>query len=241
MRSPTIKKHLVAVVAVALLAGCGGKGESEPESTAPADNGVAALAPNEALQRATTAVRNAKSYHLVGDVDNDGQKMTLDFKVTGSDLGGRVSTDDGTVELLSVAGQQYIRPDEKFWAKNLGAQASGEIVKLMGEKWAKVSKKDDFSQLFDIANIDELLKPDGTLTKGAAKEFDGVKTIGLVDGDKSGTLYVATTGEPYPIRMEGDQDTAGQITFSEFGATFDDVKAPSEDQVVDFDQLKSKK
>ncbi|MFC8297261.1 hypothetical protein [Micromonospora orduensis] len=241
MRPTTIRRSMVAVVAAALLAGCGGGGDgAQPESTAPADNGVAALAPNEALQRATTAVKNAKSYHLVGDIDNDGQKMTLDLKVAGSDLGGQVSTGEGTVEVLSVAGQQYIRPDEKFWAKNAGAQASDEMVKLMGDKWAKVSKKDDLAQLFNIANIDELLKPDGTMTKGDAKEIDGVKTIGLVDGDKSGTLYVATTGEPYPIRLEGGQDATGQITFSEFGATFDDVKAPPADQVVDFDQLKRK-
>ncbi|MEK8110176.1 hypothetical protein NKG94_49400 [Micromonospora sp. M12] len=102
-------------------------------------------------------MKNAKSYRLAGDLDNDGQKMTLDFKMTGSDLAGQVSTNDGTVELLSVAGQQYIRPDEKFWAKNAGAQASGEIVKLMGDKWAKVSEKDDFTQLFDVANADKLL------------------------------------------------------------------------------------
>ncbi|MGC4880519.1 hypothetical protein ACLQ26_30115 [Micromonospora sp. DT43] len=242
MRSTTVRGSVLAFVVAALLSGCGGGGDDgKPESTAPVDNGVAALAPNEAVQRATTAVRNAKSYHLVGDIDNDGQKMTLDFKVTGSDLGGRVSTDEGSVDLLSVAGQQYIRPDEKFWAKNAGAQASDEIVKLMGDKWAKVSAKDDFSQLFDVANIDKLLKPDGTMTKGEAKEIDGVKTIGLVDGDKSGMLYIATTGEPYPMRIEGNQDSPGQITFSEFGATFDDVKAPPEGQVVDFDQLKNKK
>ncbi|MFF0154929.1 hypothetical protein [Micromonospora sp. NPDC005203] len=240
MRLTTIRRGMVAVVAMALLAGCGdGDGGQQPASNAPADNGVAALAPNEALQRATTAVKNAKSYRLTGDIADDGQKMTLDFKMTGSDLTGQISTNDGTVELLSVGGQQYIRPDEKFWAKNTGAEASGEIVKLMGDKWAKVSQKDEFTQMFDVANVDGLLKPDGTITKGAAKEINGVQTIGLVDGKKEGTLYIATTGEPYPVRVEGSNaDGASQITLSDFGATFDELKAPAADQIVDFDQLK---
>ncbi|MEK8110175.1 hypothetical protein NKG94_49395 [Micromonospora sp. M12] len=76
------------------------------------------------------------------------------------------------------------------------------------------------------------------MTKGEAREIDGVKTVGLVDGDKDGTLFIATTGEPYPVRMEGGADSPGQITFSDFGATFDELKAPPANQVIDFDQLK---
>jgi hypothetical protein len=114
------------------------------------------------------------------------------------------------------------------------------VVKLMGDKWAKVSKKNkDFADLFGVANVDELLKPSGTLTKGETKDVEGVNTIGLVDkSTKGGTLYVATTGEPYPIRMEGSDTAQGQITFSDFGATFDDLKAPPEAEVVDFEKLK---
>jgi len=35
-----------------------------------------------------------------------------------------------------------------------------------------------------------------------------------------------------------DRGSESQITFSDFGATFDDLKAPPEAEVVDFEKLK---
>lgn len=246
MRTGTISRSAIALAAAAaFLAGCGGsgKGGGEPLSTGPTDNGVSALAPNEVLERSTTALKTAKSYRIKGNINtDDGKKMDLDFRVVGSDLGGRLSVDGATVELLSVGGQQYIRPDAKFWQQNVGPDAAENIVKLMGEKWAKVPPGNkDFANMFGVASLDKLLKPDGSLTKGETQDIDGVKTIGLVDGSaKGGTIYIATTGEPYPIRLQSKDATEGQLTFSDFGATFDDVQAPPDAQVVDFEKLKRK-
>ncbi len=234
------------MAAAALLTGCGGSGNGggEPESTGPTHNGVSGLAPNEILQRSTTALKNAKSYRIKGNINtDDGTKMGLDLRLVGSDLGGLLSVDGTSVEMLSVGGQQYIRPDAKFWQQNADSPDAAEnIVKLMGDKWAKVpSGNKDFADMFGVASVDKLLKPDGSLTKGETQDIDGVKTIGLVDGSaKGGTIYIATTGEPYPIRLQSKDATEGQITFSDFGATFDDVQAPPEAQVVDLEKLKRK-
>lgn len=246
MKTATIRRSVITLAATAaFLSGCGGSGDggAEPESTGPTDNGISALAPNEILERSTTAVKNAKSYRIKGNIKTDEGNMDLDLRVAGSDLGGRLTMDGATVELLAVGGQQYIRPDAKFWQqKSDSPEAAENIVKLMGDKWAKVpAGNKDFSDMFGVASLDELLKPDGSLTKGESRDIDGVKTIGLVDESaKGGTLYVATTGEPYPIRVESKDTTEGQLTFSDFGATFDDVQAPPEAQVVDFEKLKRK-
>lgn len=243
MRTMSMRRSAITVAAAAaLLTGCQGDKTGEPEAPAPTDNGVSALAPNEILARAKAAIQQAKSYRIKGNANAEGRKMTLDFRVSGTNLGGRVSMDGANVEVLSIAGQQYMRPDEKFWVNVAGAAKAEEVVKLMGDKWAKVPTDDkDFADLFSIANIDDLLKPDGTLTKGAAKDVNGTKTIGLVDSSADGgTLYVATIGEPYPVRLESQNPGEGQITFSDFGATFDDLKAPAEAEVIDLEQLSRK-
>ncbi len=234
-----------------LLAGCGnqdGGGGTDgggtpggaPASAAPTDNGVAALDPKAIVDKAVGALGSAKSFTLKGDITTDSQKIGLDVKVSGSDVLGTMTLDGARVELLRVGGQMFIRPDEKFWTQTVG-DAGATMVQLMGDKWAKLSSKDaDFQEFFQIAEPAELLKPEGTLSKGATKTVNGVEAIGIVEaGADGGTLYVATTGEPYPVLVEGPAGQ-GQLAFGDFGATFDDIKAPAAADVIDLDKLMGK-
>jgi hypothetical protein len=234
-------------LAGALLAGCGGNNDDggtpsggASTSSAPADNGVAALEPQAILDKAVAALSSAKSYSVKGNISTEGQKFGLDIKVSGDDVLGTMTLGDAKLELLRVAGQAYIRPDEKFWNQYAGSSAE-TIVQVMGDRWGKVSSKDtDFNDFFQIAEPAELLKPDGTITKGSTKTVGGVKAIGLVEsGTDAGTLYVATTGEPYPLMLEGNAGD-GQLTFGDFGATFTDIKAPATADVIDLDKLTKK-
>jgi hypothetical protein len=101
------------------------------------------------------------------------------------------------------------------------------------------SDQKDLASLFDVANPDELLKPDGKLTKGKPKEISGVPAIGLVEsGSDAGTLYVATTGKPYPVELAGKDGST--LAFTSIGATFTDIKAPSAGQVLDLAALAGK-
>lgn len=230
---------LTFAVAGSLLTGCQSGDTQEPGPVGPTDNGVSALAADEILERAKGALQQAKSYRMKGNGSSDGKKMSLDFRVSGTDVGGRLTMDGANIEVLAIAGHQYIRPDEKFWSTFAGPDKAHEFAKLMGDKWVAVPNGDkSFGGLFGAANVDEILKPDGTLTKGEPKDLDGTKAIGLVDGGaEGGTLYVATTGEPYPLRMVSTKPAEGQVSFTDFGATFDDLKAPAEADVVDLAQL----
>jgi hypothetical protein len=242
MRTTATKRRAITLVmAAGLLSGCaggdGGQGSATPSPT-PSDNGISTLAPDEVLRRATAALKSARSYRIKGGMDADGKRMDLDFRVAGANLGGRLSMEGASIELLSVDGRQYIRPDEKFWERIGGPGAAEKVAKVIGDKWAELPESEkDFADLFGIANVEELLEPSGTLARGPIKDFDGVKALGLVD-QRGNTLYVAMTGEPYPIRMEGSTTKEGQLTLSEFGAIFDNLIAPPETEVVDFEKLR---
>ena len=246
---------ITITTAAILLSGCGGKKAADSPaaapaasavsapaastSSAPADNGVAALTADQILERAKTALKAANAFHVKGSVVDKGQRTTMDFKTRAGALLGSLAIGKAKIELLTVAGKQYMRPNEAFWATSLDRTKAHTMAKLMGDKWAKIpDKNQDFTNLFSAASIDELLKPGGKLTKGQTKEVDGVPAIGLVENSSDGgTLWVATTGEAYPLRLQPKNPSEGGIAFSEFGATFPEIKAPPEAQVIDFETL----
>jgi hypothetical protein len=43
--------------------------------------------------------------------------------------------------------------------------------------------------------------------------------IALHDTSEDGTLYVATTGPPYPIRIQNSGSRGGELNFGDFDAT----------------------
>ena len=121
------------------------------------------------------------------------------------------------------------------------SKGNSSVAALLRGKWLKGSAiSGDLSSFGEIADVDQLLKPSGELSKGETKDVNGTPAITLeeksADGDK---LYVATVGPPYPLRIEGEGGgSRGTLDFSEFGAEVD-IKAPLSTEVVDIDQLPS--
>jgi len=236
------------MIAFALVAGGCKKGTTEaaapttpttPVSSAPAGNGLEALTADQIHAKAKAALTAAKSFHVNGSGEESGQKLIADVKASGQDLFGSVTIGQAKVELLAVGGQRFMRPNEAFWVTS-GAKEAKTIAAVVGTRWVKLSAKDkDMAELFDIANVDGALDPDGKLTKGTGKDIGGTPTVGLVDdGDPGGTLYIAATGEPYPLKLEGKDGST--TTFGEFGATFAEIKAPAAADVLDLDSLQGK-
>ena len=166
--------------------------------------------------------------------------MAIDFKISGKDMAGSMEIGKAKVRLLSVGGSQYVKGDQKFWAESTGsAKDAKAMTKLIGDRWAKIPSDDkSLGELFNAGSINDLLKNSGKVTKGTAKEIDGVPAIGLVDkGPEGGTLYVATVGEPYPLRIEAPGSDGQAMTFSAFGKTFAEIKAPAEADFIDFGDM----
>jgi hypothetical protein len=66
----------------------------------------------------------------------------------------------------------------------------------------------------------------GALTKGATGTVDGRGVIAVHDASRQGTLYVATSGPAYPIRIQNESSDRGQIDFRRFNAKVV-VRAPA--------------
>ena len=241
---------MVTLCATALLgAACGGgdgtsstaagrAGQSSAAAT-PADNGVADLGADAILAKAKAALKGAGAVRIKGTGGSGTDRFALDVRYSGSDAEGTFSSDGQPIELRRVGSTVYLKASKEFWTKS-GNAAAGE---LLAGKWLKTPLTDQrFAGLAEFTDLsktaDGLLDPDGTVSKGTRKTVAGIPAIGLRSGkEDDGQLYVATTGQPYPLQiMSTDAKDPGQVDFTDFGKKTP-VAAPAAEEVVDVTKL----
>ncbi len=221
----------IALVA-ALLSACGGSGGSSGGS----DNGVASKSAEAILAATTAATSNLSALHMSGSLTSNGTPITLDlYLVSGKGATGTLSENGLSFKLISVGKLVFINGSAKFWEK-FGGKAAAT---LFNGKWLKTTTSSpSFGSLAALTNLHDLfgklLGSHGALKKAAATTIDGQKVIGLTDTAKGGTLYVATTGKPYPVQLTSPKPGTGHITFSGFNQPVS-ITAPSSS--VDISQL----
>jgi hypothetical protein len=234
-----------ALVTGLALVGCGGDEvdsandvAAPAESTAPETNGVEGLSADEILEEAKNAATAADSVRISGEVVDDGSTIVIDMQYSGDGSSGTIGTDGATLELLRVGTDQYyMKADADTWEQLTGEAASGEIF---ADRYVRIPGEDeslgDLTSFLDFESfVQEALNPDGAIEKGETAEVNGVQAIGLVDQDSEdgGTLWVALTGEPYPLRIESpDGSGEGAVDFLDWGEAVD-IQAPAEDEVID--------
>ncbi|GLW27686.1 hypothetical protein [Actinoplanes regularis] len=240
-----INKSAAAAVAVAglLLAGCQpaekdrvGAAPSASVSAAPIGNGIPALGAAEILNRASTQVKAAKTYRVSGNVTSEGATIEFDMTVAGKDKTGTMTMGGAKIELLVVDGVEYGRMDKKFWTSMLGPELGKKMAAQMKGRWIKSpkGKANPATEWFDAVDIDKMLDEEAassSLTKGALTEFNGTPVIILTDEDSGASLYVATTGQPYLLKV-GDIG-GSRMVFSDFDKEFPEIKAPAPSQVME--------
>jgi hypothetical protein len=199
----------LALVTVALvLAGCGGSSSSS-------SNGVADKSPTEILAATKTAADAASSVHVSGSIVSSGSPITLDMHLRAGKGGrGSLSENGLAFQLIQTGGTVYIKGSPAFY-KRIGGTAAAQL--LQG-KWLKAAaSSSDFaslSQLTDLRQlVDQTLAKPGSLTKGQTTTVNGQKVVGLTDRTKGGTLYIAATGQPYPIEITKSGSGGGKIVF----------------------------
>lgn len=233
----------VAVTAVALLgSACGGTSTSGSGTPGPAvlpvvSNSVAELPADQIVQRARAELKGASSVQLTGTIKTGAEVLDLNIRYRGSAAAGRITTGGNTFELRRTGETVYVMASRDFWQRSRGERAA----QLLAGKWLKATRSDPrLGKLGDLLDLsmaaDGIIEGNGTLSRGDRQTVAGVETIAVrsttAAGQDGGTLYVATTGKPYPVRVASAGNAEGAVTFSRFGSTLVEP-APGAEQVVD--------
>ena len=219
----------IGLVSVALLAaGCGGGGSKS--------NGEADKTAKEIVADAKAAAKKASSVHYSGSIAQSGTPLKVDIRIDGTKGGaGSITIQGAPVEIVRVGNEAYLKGSAAFYKQIAGTAAA----QLLNGKWLKGSATSgELAALAELTDINQLfeaaLNPDGTITKGKETTVDGQKVI-AIQSSEGGTLYVATTGEPYPVEIkQASGDSTGAVHFDAWNEKVD-VTAPKD--AVDVSKL----
>ncbi len=193
------------------VAGCGGA----------SDNGVAAKSPDAIVNSATSAVSGVKSVHVSGTVTSNGSPITLDLSlVAGKGGGGQMSQSGLSFKIIDLNNIVYLNGSDDFW-RHVGGNAAAQ---LFHGKWLRAPATGQFASIAALTDVrtlfSKLLSSHGMLAKGGTSTVGGQKVIAVRDTTMGGTLYVATTGPSYPIKISKSGSDAGHILFDRYNQAF---------------------
>lgn len=222
------------VLAVVMLAGCG--------SSSFSGNGVASKAPAEILAAAKSAAASAATVHVAGSIVSEGKPISLDMELIGSNgVGnnggkGRLTVGGLGIDLIDIDRAVYVKGTTAFYTHFAGARAA----RLLRGKWLKGSAAHgplaSLASLADLGNvIDSTLGDHGPLSRAAPATLSGQRAVGVTDAANDGTLYVATSGAPYPLEIR--KSGAGRIVFDRWNKPVS-LQAPA--NAININQLHSR-
>jgi hypothetical protein len=226
---PPSPAGLLAAVAIAatVLSGCGSSSDG---------NGVAAKTPAQIVAGAKILADAAKSVAVSGTVRTATSPITVKLILLAGKGGrGLISENGISFQLVQIHGTVYIKGSPAFYSQIAGARAA----QLLQGRWLKAPASSGalapLASLTDLSKLaDSTLPAHGQLRKGHMTSVNGQKVIGVTDTSTGGTLYVATTGPPYPVQIA--MGPGGNITFSRWNQPVS-LFAPA--NAIDITALKS--
>jgi hypothetical protein len=233
---------LTATVA-ASVAGCGvdagrldtvGNGSPSPTRASVAPESET-RSPAELLRQAREAFLAAASVHVTGTAVRGSDAFVVDARLRGSSGGtATVKTSGETVHVVRVGDVAYVSGDVAFWRSVTG---EGARARALAGSWLRTGAGEpqfaSYVAFTQPATYAEVL-PDraGGATLGAITRIRGARAIAVRE-ESGSTLYVARTGAPHPLRLDGL--TAGQVVFLDFDGygTPVPLRAPTAGKVHD--------
>jgi hypothetical protein len=201
-------------------------------------NSIASKSAEQIVSESKATADAATAVHVSGSLKSGGTPVTLDLSlVAGKGAAGEISQNGASFKLTLLGNTAYISGSPAFY-RSLGGSAAAQLFK---GKWLKASATSgefaSFKQLGDMRQlIDSTLTSHGALVKGATTTVGGQQAIAIADSTKDGTLYVATTGKPYPLQIVKGGSESGKIAFSGWNRPVT-IAAPA--NAVDLSELKA--
>lgn len=201
-------------------------------SAAGSSNGVANKSANQIVTAAASAVNGAKSFTYSGTTRSNGTSTGLKVSLSSSGDGQGTLTSSGQpVKIIKVGNTLYVSSTTAFWTKNLGASAG----QTLGKKWVSVSSGDSnyagIAAVFEAQQLTSqfLSTANTSFTKGKTSTVNGQAVIAVVgkSGSTVNTIYVATTGKPYLVRITSPGSNGGALNFTNYNKPVNPTAPPN--------------
>ncbi|MEU1199562.1 hypothetical protein ABZ446_25500 [Streptomyces sp. NPDC005813] len=247
MRRTALAALCLAAAATAGLTGClpgETKADSKPKGP------FAGLTGGEIADRAVKATTGATSLRMKGDIpdDEDGGTIRIDMALDkkGRCAGTMSMNGQGKADLIKTGDTIYMKYDEKFLRAQGEGQSKSEtdgVVELLADKWTKMAATgSDAKDIAGFCDLDSVLAGaedvNSDATRSKTTTVDGTPAIILheKDGKDRYTLYVATEGKPYLLRVDSTSaKDPGTITFSDYDKPVPAQKPAG--RILDLDKL----
>ncbi|MEU6822409.1 hypothetical protein ABZ921_17430 [Streptomyces atriruber] len=235
----------VTVLAAALLAGCGdGEGDDGGGGSGKPFAGDSA---DRIASKAVAATKEADSLRVKGNMRQEGKPVSVDLAVDQEkNCEGTIDTAGAEAEVRHTNATFYLRGNEEYWKNALKNRPGSEktLSKVSG-KWVKMPADDaSTAGMCDkqglVASMDEKKSERKGMKKGGTTTVDGKEAIALTkkgSGGETNTMYVATEGKPYILRVTvKGGDAPNDATFGDYGKPVS-PKAPDKGETVDLKEL----
>jgi hypothetical protein len=230
-RMPGGAHALVALTLAAALAGCAGSSST--------GNGVASKTPAQIVALATSAAVGAASVHVAGSILGEGKPISLNMELDAQKGGkGQVTLGDLSIELVNVDRAVYIRAGAAFYSRFAGRAAA----RALQGRWLRGSNTaGPLASFTSLTNLRKLLSDalagHGALSRAASTTVEGRQAVAVSDAAGGGTLYVASTGTPYPLEILKRGAGGGKLVFDRWNQSVSLTVPPNP---IDISQLQSR-
>ena len=229
--------------------GSGGASSSAAQSSSASSQGEASKSAKQILADAAGALKNAHGYVLQGTLTDQGRQIQLKIvAASAKSLELELSGGGANAELIALPNADYVRANAAFWQPRVGQRAAA-----IANRWIQIPPAGAAGMTaslgrFAPATLARCLAEDhGSISVAGKTTVDGrpavvLKDAGNAPGAAPGTLAVAASGPPYPLRASATagqraggrvdvcndgkaSDTHGTLTLSHFGSA-PSIKAP---------------